>query len=210
MTTANLSTSEHKNSRKHFLCVGTLTVLGEDQASRGNILVLNVINIIPEPGKPETGHKLKAYAKEDVKGAVTALAEIGPEGFLLVAQGQKAMVRGLVEAEKLVPVAFMDIQCFVTSAKVLKGTSMMALGDVAKGVWFAGYTVSVFGRGLSVKTDEHQEEPWSMQLFGRTGNIEVTATEFLPYEKSLYILVADADKNVHVMQYDPESKMPLS
>ncbi len=49
-----------------------------------------------------------------------------------------------------------------------------------------------------------------MHLFGRTGNIEVTATEFLPYEKSLYILVADADKNVHVMQYDPYSKFTSS
>jgi cleavage and polyadenylation specificity factor subunit 1 len=59
-----------------------------------------------------------------------------------VAQGQKCLVRGLIEQDKLLPVAFLDIQCYVTSAKVLEGTGMALLGDVAKGVWFIGYTVS--------------------------------------------------------------------
>jgi cleavage and polyadenylation specificity factor subunit 1 len=141
MTTANLATTEYGPGRKPFLCAGTLGVFGEDQASRGKIFVFDVIDVVPEPGKPETGHRLKVRAKEDVKGAVTAMREIGPQGFLLVAQGQRAMVRGLIEADKLVPVAFQDIQCFVTSAKVLRGTGMILMGDVAKGVWFTGYTV---------------------------------------------------------------------
>jgi cleavage and polyadenylation specificity factor subunit 1 len=141
MTTANLVISESTSTRKPFLCAGTVGVFGEDQAARGKILVLDVIDVVPEPGKPETGSRFKVRAKEDVKGAVTALSEIGPQGFLLVAQGQRAMVRGLIEADKLVPVAFQDIQCFVTTAKVLKGTGMILLGDVAKGVWLTGYTV---------------------------------------------------------------------
>jgi cleavage and polyadenylation specificity factor subunit 1 len=37
--------------------------------------------------------------------------------------------------------------------------------------------------------------------------MEVIAAEFLPHEKQLYILVGDADKNIHVLQYDPESKL---
>jgi cleavage and polyadenylation specificity factor subunit 1 len=60
---------------------------------------------------------------------------------LLVAQGQKVLVRGLIEQDKLLPVAFMDVQCFVTVTKVLRGTGMILLGDIAKGLWFSGYMV---------------------------------------------------------------------
>jgi cleavage and polyadenylation specificity factor subunit 1 len=44
-----------------------------------------------------------------------------------------------------------------------------------------------------------------MTLFGRTGPMEVAAAEFLPHEKNLYIMAADADRNVHVLQFDPGS-----
>lgn len=50
-----------------------------------------------------------------------------------------------------------------------------------------------------------------MILFGKSASkMEVMAAEFLPYEKQLYILVGDADKNIHVLQYDPESGLILS
>ena len=124
------------------MCVGTMVIVGEDQQTRGKVYVLDVPDVVPEPDRPETGHKFKVHAKEDVKGGVTALSEIGPQGFLLVAQGQKCLVRGLIETDKLLPVAIMDVQCFVTVAKVLKGTGMILLGDIAKGLWFTGYTVS--------------------------------------------------------------------
>lgn len=143
MSTANLSVSEHLDERRPFVCVGTMVVQGEDQQARGKIIVLDVPDVVPEPGFPETGHKFRAVAREDVKGGVTALAEIGPTGTLVVAQGQKCLVRGLIEKDKLVPVAFMDVQCYITVARVLQGTGMFLLGDVSKGLWFNGYTVSI-------------------------------------------------------------------
>jgi hypothetical protein len=100
-----------------------------------------VIEVVPEPDRPETGRKLKLIGKEIVKGAVTALSGIGGQGFLIVAQGQKAMVRGLKEDGSLLPVAFMDMQCYVSVTKELKGTGMVLLGDAMKGLWFAGYSV---------------------------------------------------------------------
>ena len=99
--------------------------------------------MVPEPSRPETNRKLKLIAKEEVRGNVTAITEVGSQGFLLMAQGQKCMVRGLKEDGTLLPVAFMDMQCYVTVAKELKGTGMLLLADVAKGLWFTGYTVSV-------------------------------------------------------------------
>lgn len=46
-----------------------------------------------------------------------------------------------------------------------------------------------------------------MTLFGKDlDELEVVAADFLPDGKKLYILVADSDCNLHVLQYDPEGK----
>lgn len=46
-----------------------------------------------------------------------------------------------------------------------------------------------------------------MTLFGKDPEyLEVVTADFLPDGKKLYILVADSDCNLHVLQYDPEGK----
>lgn len=137
----NIEVSENTHERKDLIVVGTATTKGEDVPTRGCIYVFDVIEVVPEPGRPETGRKLKLIGKETVKGAVTALSGIGGQGFVVVAQGQKCMVRGLKEDGSLLPVAFMDMQCYVTVAKELKGTGMCIFGDAMRGLWFAGYSV---------------------------------------------------------------------
>ncbi|KAJ5634886.1 Cleavage/polyadenylation specificity factor A subunit C-terminal [Penicillium herquei] len=184
-----LEVSENTHERKDLIVVGTAMTKGEDIPARGCIYVFDVIDVVPEPGKPETGRKLKLVGKETVKGAVTALSGIGGQGFVLVAQGQKCMVRGLKEDGSLLPVAFMDMQTYVNVAKELKGTGMCLMGDAVKGLWFAGYS----------------EEPYKMSLFGKDPEyLEVVAADFLPDGNKLYMLVADGDCNLHVLQYDPE------
>lgn len=140
--TLSLEVSEHTHNRENLVCVGTALIRGEDLASTGNIYIFAVIDAVPEPDHPETGRKLKLIAKEDMKAAVTALSGVGTQGFLLVAQGQKCMVRGLKEDGSLLPVAFMDMQCYVSVVKELPGTGMCLMGDAVKGVWFTGYMVS--------------------------------------------------------------------
>lgn len=50
-----------------------------------------------------------------------------------------------------------------------------------------------------------QEEPYKMTLFGKDPDyLEVAAADFLPDGNKLYMLVADSDCNLHVLQYDPE------
>ncbi|KAJ5753862.1 uncharacterized protein N7511_008015 [Penicillium nucicola] len=185
----NIEISENTHERKDLIVVGTAIAKGEDMPARGSIYVFEVVNVVPDPEKPETGRKLKLVGKESVKGAVTALSGIGGQGFVIVAQGQKCMVRGLKEDGSLLPVAFMDMQCYVSVAKELKGTGMVLLGDAVKGLWFAGYS----------------EEPYKMTLFGKDPQyLEVVAADFLPDGNKLYMLVADSDCNLHVLQYDPE------
>lgn len=50
-----------------------------------------------------------------------------------------------------------------------------------------------------------------MILFGKSkAHMEVMAAEFLPHDKQLCLMVADADCNLHVLQYDPEHPKSLS
>ncbi|KAL8707272.1 MAG: hypothetical protein Q9225_007788, partial [Loekoesia sp. 1 TL-2023] len=187
--TMDLEISENTHERQHLVVVGTAMIRGEDLPAQGRIYVFNIIPVVPEPDRPETGHRFKLIAKEDVKGAVTALSEIGTQGFLLAAQGQKCMVRGLKEDGTLLPVAFMDMQCYTSVVKELKGTGLCLMGDAVKGVWFAGYN----------------EDPYQLRLFGKSpSHIEVLAADFLPVGKQLYLVIADADSNIHVLQFDPE------
>ena len=136
-----LETSEHTHSRKTLVAVGTAFIRGEDVASAGRVYIWDIIDVVPEPDRPETGRKFKLLAKEDVKGAVTALSEVGQQGFLIVAQGQKCMVRGLKEDGTLLPVAFMDMQCYVTAVKEMPGTGLCLMADAFKGLWVTGYYV---------------------------------------------------------------------
>lgn len=97
------------------------------------------------------------------------------------------MVRGLKEDLTVLPVAFMDLNCYVSVAKSFQG--LVLLGDVLKSVCFAGFS----------------EEPYKVQLFGKDpGEVEVVAGEFLPDGRSMGIVVATADGDLLVMQYDPE------
>ncbi|KAL8766924.1 MAG: hypothetical protein Q9209_006405 [Squamulea sp. 1 TL-2023] len=193
--TLSLEISEYTHERQTFVAVGTAILHGEDLPAQGRILVFNVISVVPEPDRPETGRKLKLISQTEVKGAVTALSEIGTQGFLLAAQGQKCMVRGLKEDGTLLPVAFMDMQCYTTVAKGLKGTGLCLMGDAMKGVWFAGY----------------YEDPYQLRLFGKsTPHMEVLAADFLPDGKNLYLVITDADSNIHVMQFDPEHPKSLT
>ncbi|ERS96867.1 hypothetical protein HMPREF1624_07076 [Sporothrix schenckii ATCC 58251] len=193
--TLNLEVSESTNERKQLVTVGTAISRGEDLAIRGRVYVYDVVTVIPEPGRPETNRKLKLVAKEDIpRGAVTALSEIGTQGLMLVAQGQKCLVRGLKEDGTLLPVAFMDMNCYVTSAKELPGTGLCVMADAFKGVWFTGYT----------------EEPYKMILFGKSNTrLGAINVDLLPDGKELFIVATDGEGNLHVLQFEPEHPKSL-
>lgn len=185
----NLEISEETHERKDLIVVGTAIVKGENVTTRGNLYIFDVVDVVPEPDVPETDLKLKMITKEDVRGAVSAISDVGSQGFVLAAQGQKCMVRGLKEDMSILPVAFLDMRFYVQVAKELRGTGLCILGDAFSGLWLVGYA----------------EEPYKLQVLGRDfENPEVIAAEFLPDGKSLYIISSDVDGQLRILQYDPE------
>ncbi|EJT80842.1 cft-1 [Gaeumannomyces tritici R3-111a-1] len=191
----NLEVSQSTNERRHLITVGTAICKGEDLPVRGCVYVYDLASVVPQKDRPETDKKLKLMAKDEVpRGAVTALSEIGTQGLMLVAQGQKCLVRGLGEDGRLLPVAFMDMNCYVSCAKELPGTGFCAMADAFKGVWFTGYT----------------EGPYKMMIFGKSStNLEVINVDFLPDGRNLLLVAADAEGNLHIFQFDPEHPKSL-
>ncbi|KAK1529008.1 CPSF A subunit region [Colletotrichum costaricense] len=195
MKTLHLEVSEETKERRMLITIGTAINRGEDLPIRGRILVYDVVPVVPQPGRPETNKKLKLVAKEEIpRGAVTAICEVGSQGLMLVAQGQKCMVRGLKEDGTLLPVAFMDMNCYVTAVREVRGTGYCLMTDAFKGVWFVGYA----------------EEPYKMMLFGKSaGKFEVSTADFVVAGDELHIVVCDKDGVIHVMQFDPEHPKSL-
>lgn len=52
------------------------------------------------------------------------------------------MVRGLREDGSCLPVAFLDVQCYMTSLKTLGSSKLWLAADAWKGLWFGGFGVS--------------------------------------------------------------------
>lgn len=141
----DLEVSEETHKRQPMVAVGTAVTRGEDLRTTGRISVFEVIDVVPEPDRPETNKKLKLVATEEVFGAVSAISEIGTQGFFLAAQGQKCMVRGLKEDGTILPTAFMDIQCYAGVIKTLPSSGLTIIGDAVRGLWLVGYTVGYGG-----------------------------------------------------------------
>lgn len=190
MEALQLEVSEETKERRMLVAVGTAISKGEDLPTRGRVQVFDVVTVVPEPGRPETNKRLKRIAKEEIpRGGVTALSEIGTQGLMLVAQGQKCMVRGLKEDGSLLPVAFLDMSCHVVSARELPGTGLCIIADAFKGVWFAGYT----------------EEPYTFQVLGKSGTkLPLIMADFLPDSDDLSIVAVDMDGDMHILEFNPE------
>lgn len=178
-----LSTSKFK-SKREFVAVGTGRYRMEDLAANGLFNLYEIIDIIPEPGRPETNHKFKRYFREVTKGAVTAVAEV--LGRFLVAQGQKIIVRDLQDTG-VVSVAFIDTLVYVSEAKAFG--NLVLLGDTLKLVWLVAFDA----------------EPFRMVLLGKDLQYtDVNCADFICNGNQIYIAIANNNNVLLVLEYDPD------
>ncbi|KAI5955342.1 CFT1 [Candida jiufengensis] len=177
-------------SKKEYIVIGTGKLRMEDLAANGSFKIYEIIDIIPEPGKPETNHKFKEIFQEDTRGAVTNICDLS--GRFLVAQGQKIIVRDLQD-DGVVPVAFLDTPVYVSEAKSFG--NLLMLGDPLKSVWLVGF----------------EAEPFRMVMLGKdTQHLNVESADFIVNDEEIYILVADNNNVLHLIQYDPDDPSSIN
>ncbi|KAJ1927894.1 mRNA cleavage and polyadenylation factor subunit [Tieghemiomyces parasiticus] len=179
-----LKSRETVSGRKFYVTAGTCTVASEDRAAKGKVYVLDIIEVVPEPGRPQTGFKLKYVCHEKVSGPVTAVASVN--GYLVVPAGPRVFAKELKDGRTLQSIAFIDLLLYVTSATAFK--NFLVMGDVSKGASFVGF----------------QDGPAELTMLGRD-YLPMTSVcgDFLVDDRASYFVVADAERNLHFLSYSP-------
>ena len=132
---STLDTKQTSSGKKAFVTVGTALNKGEDRPVRGRLIVLDLVDVVPDPDKPETNRKLRLLAFQEVKGPVLTHCEL--DGCLLVGLGSKIIIHALENDDSLTGIAFVDSGVASISSAVLK--NYFCLGDVNLGLSFFGF-----------------------------------------------------------------------
>ncbi|XP_053680866.1 cleavage and polyadenylation specificity factor subunit 1 isoform X1 [Anopheles nili] len=175
-----------RSGLKEYIAVGTNFNYSEDITSRGRLLLYDIIEVVPEPGKPLTKHKFKEVIIKDQKGPVSAISHVC--GFLVGAVGQKVYLWQMKD-DDLVGVAFIDTNIFVHQMVSIK--SLILVADVYK----------------SVSLLRFQEEYRTLSVVSRDFHpLNVFQVEYVVDNANLGFLVSDDQCNLITYMYQPESR----
>lgn len=175
-----------RSGLKEYICIGTNYNYGEDITSRGRILIYDIIEVVPEPGKPLTKFKFKEIYIKEQKGPVSAITHV--VGFLVTAVGQKIYLWQLKD-DDLIGVAFIDTHIYVHEMCSIK--SLILVADVYK----------------SISLLRFQDDYRTLSLVSRDYHpMSVYTIEYVVDPPNLGFLVSDNEENLVTFMYHPESR----
>lgn len=175
---------------KGYIVLGTNYSYGEDVTNRGRIWIADIIEVVPEPGKPLTKNKIKLILCKDQKGPVTAICQV--KSYLLSAIGQKIYIWQLKQEKDLTGIAFIDTQIYVNAAVSLR--NLILIGDIYK----------------SISLLRYQEETRTLSLVARDNkSLQIYACEYLIDNGQMSFIVSDSERNIIIYSYQPDAAESL-
>lgn len=172
------------DSERITVFVGTGILQTEEIATTGSWKLFYINEIVAASDKPEEKYRLKYLSGETAKGPVLDSCEI--DGRFAVIQGQRLLMRMIKSEGQVVPVAFTDTSLY--SAKVKAFENLVVTGDSYHGISLYGFDADPY-RMIPLGQDEHE--------------MKLNECEFIVHNQNLYIVAADDNSNIHVLQYDP-------
>ncbi|KAL3319241.1 Cleavage and polyadenylation specificity factor subunit 1, partial [Cichlidogyrus casuarinus] len=87
LKTVALKVAQSAQGTRDLLAVCANLSYGEEIPVRGRIVIFDIVEVVPQPGRPLTSHKMKKLCDQEQQGSVTCLSSCS--GHLLGAVGQK-------------------------------------------------------------------------------------------------------------------------
>jgi cleavage and polyadenylation specificity factor subunit 1 len=135
MKVMRLRSQETLSGRKEFIVVGATVVIGEEVNAKGKLMIFDITEVIPEPGKPLTQYRLKNLYNQEQKWPVTGLECVN--GLIMTCMGQKIFMWQFKDKKDLLAVAFIDSETYIHSCNSIKG--FVFNGDISRSVQLLHY-----------------------------------------------------------------------
>ncbi|KAJ1332862.1 hypothetical protein BSLG_008489 [Batrachochytrium salamandrivorans] len=185
LESVDLASKETSSGKKLYVAIGTGYSRSEDLSSRGKMHLYDIIEVVPDPSNPQTNRKFKHVDTEEDRSPFSAICTVND--YLLAAIGPKIIMYQLEDGD-ISGVAFMDVNVFIVSLSSAK--NLIQICDIHKSIWFVAF----------------QEEPAKLAILGRDVHpLLGYAANMLIDDNQLGLLVADGEKNLHLMTYSPHN-----
>ncbi|XP_067935054.1 cleavage and polyadenylation specificity factor subunit 1-like [Watersipora subatra] len=170
---------------KNFIGLATNNSFNEEVTAKGQIMLYDIIEVVPEPGQPLTKNKLKEIYCKEQKGPVTSLTHV--EGMLVAAIGQKVYVFE-VKDNDLLGASFIDSHLYIHQMVSVK--NLVLIADIQMSISILRYQVE--HRVLSIVSRDMKPQ-------------EVYAVEFAVDNTNLGFVATDREQNLSIYMYQPDS-----
>ncbi|KAF7683631.1 Protein cft1 [Astathelohania contejeani] len=181
-----LHDKQSKNEKTEFIIACTSCLKGEDNQTRGRLLVFEIMNIVPEKDKPYICRKLKVLGIENTKSPIIQCEEV--RGNIVLAMGTRIMVYEVDRSEGINAIAFHDLHTFTSSIAVIK--NYIIASDIYRGISFFYF----------------QSKPVQIHLVATSDSIKnVISVEYSISndDNTLDMISTDYYGNIHIYTYSP-------